>query len=172
MADSSSSAGARERYCVSLAEASIIVDEGHAAARRRKLPPLAITVLDLGGWLVAAKREDDASFFRGDISNAKAWGALAIGMPTRQLAERAAKAPQFTQAMAVLAEGRMVPVPGGVLIRDAAGRLLGSVGVSGAHPEDDEAVAVEGIVAAGLVADTHGTPRQDGPQGVPAPGIG
>ena len=164
MTGSSSPAVPAERYCITLAEASVIIDEGHAAAQRLGLPPLTITVLDLGGWLVAAKRQDNSSFFRGEISNAKAWGALAMGMPTRQLAERSAKAPQFTQSIAVLTGGRMIPVPGGVLIRDADGRLLGAVGVSGAHPDDDETVAKAGIAAAGLVADTTGTPRSDAPK--------
>ena len=159
-----SAAATAERYCITLAEASVIIDEAHATARRLGLPPLTITVLDLGGWLVAAKREDNSSFFRGEVSNAKAWGALAMGMPTRQLAERAAKSPQFTQSIAVLTEGRMIPVPGGVLIRDANGKLLGAVGVSGAHPDDDETVAKAGIAAAGLVADTTGTPKSDAPQ--------
>lgn len=158
------------RHNISCAEASIIVDVAHAAARRRELNGIAVTVLDTGGWLVAAKREDHASFFRGEISSAKAWGAMALGMPTRQLAERAAKAPQFTQSITVLTEGRMIPVPGGVLVRDKQGNLLGAVGVAGAHPDDDEACAREGIKAAGLVADTEGTPRGDGPKGEPAPG--
>lgn len=147
------------QYCISLAQASIIVDETLAAARRRGLPPMTATVLDLGGRLVAAKREDNSSFFRAEISSAKAWGALAIGMPTRQLVDRAANAPAFTQSLTVLTEGRFVPVPGGVLIRDADGRLLGGVGVSGAHPDLDEDCAKEGILAAGLVADTEGAHR-------------
>ena len=159
MTDANSTAAADARYCIRLAEASIIVDETLAAARRRNMPPMTATVLDLGGRLVAAKREDNSSFFRAEISSAKAWGALAMGMPTRLLADRAANAPAFTQSLTVLTEGRFVPVPGGVLIRDAAGRLLGAVGVSGAHPDLDEECAKEGILAAGLVADTEGTPR-------------
>jgi uncharacterized protein GlcG (DUF336 family) len=46
-----------------------------------------------------------------------------------------------------------VPVPGGVLIKDAAGRVLGSIGVSGDTSDNDEAAALAGIAAAGLVGD-------------------
>jgi uncharacterized protein GlcG (DUF336 family) len=149
-----------DRAWITLAQASIIVDQTLQAARERDLPPLTVTVLDPGGRLVAAKREDNSSFFRAEISSAKAWGALAMGMPTRLLADRAAKAPDFTQSLTVLTQGRFVPVPGGVLIRDGEGRLLGGVGVSGAHPDDDEACATAGVRAAGLVADTEGPPRK------------
>ena len=149
-----------DRAWITLAQASIIVDQTLQAARERDLPPLTVTVLDPGGRLVAAKREDNSSFFRAEISSAKAWGALAMGMPTRLLADRAAKAPDFTQSLTVLTQGRFVPVPGGVLIRDGEGRLLGGVGVSGAHPDDDEACATAGVLAAGLVADTEGPPRK------------
>lgn len=145
---------------ITLEQASTIVDQALQAARTRELPPMTVTVLDPGGRLVAAKREDGSSFFRAEISSAKAWGALAMGMPTRLLADRAAKAPDFTQSLTVLTQGRFIPVPGGVLIRDAQGRLLGGVGVSGAHPDDDEACAAAGIAVAGLVADVEGPPRK------------
>jgi uncharacterized protein GlcG (DUF336 family) len=49
-----------------------------------------------------------------------------------------------------------VPVPGGVLIRDKAGALMGAVGVSGDTSDNDEAAAVAGIEAAGFVAETGG----------------
>lgn len=149
-----------DRAWIALAQASIIVDQTLQAARDRELPPMTVTVLDPGGRLVAAKREDNSSFFRGEISSAKAWGALAMGMPTRLLADRAAKTPDFTQSLTALTQGRFIPVPGGVLIRDAQGRLLGAVGVSGAHPDDDETCATVGVAAAGLVADIEGPPRK------------
>lgn len=158
-ADTSPTAAA-PRGWISLAQASVIVDATLAAARDKGLPPMTATVLDPAGRLVAAKREDNSSFFRAEISSAKAWGALAMGMPTRLLADRAAKAPDFTQSLTALTQGRFIPVPGGVLIRDASGGLLGAVGVSGAHPDDDEACATVGIAAARLVADTEGAPRR------------
>jgi uncharacterized protein GlcG (DUF336 family) len=81
-----------------------------------------------------------------------------MGFGGRELQRRAAKAPAFFGALSDMSGGRMVPVPGGVLIRDAGGALLGSVGISGDVSEKDEDCAVHGIKAAGLVADTGDTP--------------
>jgi uncharacterized protein GlcG (DUF336 family) len=139
---------------LTLAQASIIVDQALARGRELKLHPLTVIVLDAGGHLKAAKREDDSSLLRQEIATGKAWGVLGMGFGGRELQRRAAKAPAFFGALSDMSGGRMVPVPGGVLIRDAAGALLGSVGISGDVSEKDEDCAVHGIKAAGLVPDT------------------
>jgi uncharacterized protein GlcG (DUF336 family) len=110
-------------------------------------------VLDSGGHLVAFKREDKSGLLRFDIAFGKAWGALGMGFGSRTLAARAGKTPMFITALAAVSAGRMVPVPGGVLIRNAAGDLLGAVGISGDTSERDEMCALAGIEAAGLRAD-------------------
>jgi uncharacterized protein GlcG (DUF336 family) len=89
---------------------------------------------------------------RVDIATGKAWGALGMGFGSRELAERAAKQPMFITALAAASQGRMVPAPGGVIIRDAAGDIIGAVGISGDVSDKDEACAVAGIEAAGLTA--------------------
>jgi uncharacterized protein GlcG (DUF336 family) len=61
--------------------------------------------------------------------------------------------PSFFAALASLAEGRVLPVPGGVLVRSAQGTLLGAVGASGDVADNDEACAVAGIKAVGLTPD-------------------
>jgi uncharacterized protein GlcG (DUF336 family) len=103
---------------------------------------------------VALKREDNSSLLRPQIACGKAWGVLGMGFGGRELARRAAAAPAFVAALTAASEGRIVPVPGGVLIRDHAGTIIGGVGISGDLSEQDEACAVAGIKAAGLVADT------------------
>lgn len=137
---------------VSLVTASLIVDTALAHAREAGMPPMTVSVLDCAGRLVATKREDGSSLMRPEIAHAKAWGALAMGMGSRGLAERAAAFPAFIASMTTLAEGNLVPVPGGVLIRDGDGALLGAVGVSGANPDQDEACALSAIAAVGLVS--------------------
>jgi uncharacterized protein GlcG (DUF336 family) len=139
---------------LTLAAASIIVDKALAEGRARGYQPLTIAVLDAGGHLVALKREDKSSLLRPQIATAKAWGALGMGFGGRELERRAQKAPAFFNVLAELADGRMVPVPGGVLIRNAGGEIVGSVGVSGDASANDELCAVAGIKAAGLVPDT------------------
>jgi len=139
---------------LTLAQASEIVDSALAAGRRYGFKPLTVAVLDAGGHLVALKREDSSSLLRPEIAIGKAWGTLGMGFGGRELERRAKAVPTFFSALAELAAGRMVPVPGGVLIRDAAGGIVGAVGISGDISVNDEMCAVAGIKAAGLVPDT------------------
>jgi len=139
---------------VTLAQATAIVDAALAEGRKQNFKPLTVAVLDAGGHLVALKREDNSSLLRPQIATAKAWGCLGMGFGGRELGRRAEKAPAFFSVLSELAEGRMVPNPGGVLIRDRSGAILGSVGISGDVSVSDEICAVAGIKAAGLVPDT------------------
>jgi uncharacterized protein GlcG (DUF336 family) len=141
---------------LSLKAASLIVDAALERGRALGLAPLTVVVLDAGGHLKAAKREDGSSLLRPEIAMGKAWGVLGMGFGGRELARRAARAPQFFTALTELAGGRMVAVAGGVLIRGEAGEIVGAVGISGDLSEKDEDCAVSGIAAAGLVADTGG----------------
>lgn len=136
-----------------LNQARQIVDFGLAHGRSQHHPPMTIAVLDSGGRLTAFAREDDSSLLREEIARAKALGALNMGVGSRALAAKAAEHPAFMAAVTTLAGGALVPVAGGVLIRDAGGITIGAVGVSGHHPDADEACAVAGIEAAGLTAD-------------------
>ena len=137
---------------VTLAQASTIVDVALQKARETNCAPLTVAVLDGGGHLVAFKREDKSGILRYDIAYGKAWGALGMGFGSRELAERATKMPVFITALTTISGGRLVPVPGGVLIKDAGGDTLGAVGISGDVSDKDEACAVAGIEAAGLKA--------------------
>ena len=139
---------------LTLAAASIIVDTALAEGRARGYQPLTVAVLDAGGHLVALKREDKSSLLRPQIATAKAWGVLGMGFGGRELERRAQRVPIFFNVLSDLADGRMVPVPGGVLIRDASGEIIGSVGISGDASGNDELCAIAGIKAAGLVPDT------------------
>ena len=138
---------------VTLAQASIIVDTALKKGRETKSAPLTVAVLDPGGHLVAFKREDKSGILRFDIAYGKAWGALGMGFGSRALFGRAAQNPGFFTALAAASGGRMVPNPGGVLIRNAEGDVIGAVGISGDTSDRDEMCAVAGIEAAGLKAD-------------------
>jgi uncharacterized protein GlcG (DUF336 family) len=91
---------------------------------------------------------------RPQIAQGKAWGTLGMGFGGREFARRAAAAPAFIAALTDASEGRVIPVPGGVLIRGGDGGIIGAVGISGDVSEQDEACAVYGIKAAGLSPDT------------------
>src|SRR2546422_7662155 len=114
---------------LTLAQASTIVDVALKTARDAKFASLTVAVLDSGGHLVAFKREDKSGILRFDIAFGKAWGALGMGFGSRQLSARAAKQPAFFGALAVASGGRMITNPGGVLIRDGGGNIIGAVGI-------------------------------------------
>jgi len=140
---------------LTLDQASTIVDQALAKGRDLGLQPLTVVVLDAGGQLKAMKREDRSSLLRPEIAMGKAWGTLGMGFGGREFARRlAAGGAAFIQALTVASGGRIVPAPGGVLIRDPAGEIIGAVGISGDTSEKDEACAVDGIRATGLTPDT------------------
>jgi len=138
---------------LTLQAASLIIDAALAEARSRDYAPLCVAVLDAGAHLVALQRQDGASLMRPQIAIAKATGALGMGYGSRELARRANAAPVFYNALFTVSGGAMAPSPGGVLIRDAGGTVIGAVGISGDTGDADEACAVAGINKAGLTAD-------------------
>lgn len=139
---------------VTLEAARTIVAAAFDKSRELGLKPLTVAVLDSAGALKVLERTDGASLMRPEIAIGKAHGAIALGMGSRAIFQRAQEQPYFIQAMNTLAKGSLVPVPGGVLIRDSGGALMGAVGITGDTSDNDEACAVAGIEAAGLTAET------------------
>lgn len=139
---------------IPLDTANLIADKALQKGREMKFAPLTVVVLDAGGQIKVLKREDDSSLLRPEIAMGKAWGALGMGFGSRELARRAEHMPIFFTALNAMSAGRVVPVPGGVLIRNPDGQVIGSVGISGDNSDNDEICAVHGIQAAGLSADT------------------
>lgn len=120
--------------------------------KTKALMPLTVAVLDKGGHLLALVREDGSSNMRPEIAQGKARGALAMGLGSRALFNRAKEQPYFIQAMNNLAGGSLVPVPGGVLIRSGE-EIIGAVGITGDSSDNDEACAIAAIENAGFAAD-------------------
>jgi uncharacterized protein GlcG (DUF336 family) len=125
-----------------------------AEGKRRGFAPLCAVVLDAGGHALALLRDEAASISRPEIATAKAAGCLGMGFGGREIAKRAAAVPNFIAALNGIFPKGILPVPGGVLIRDTHGSLIGAVGVTGDTSDHDELCALAGIAAAGLVADT------------------
>ncbi|MCW5771051.1 MAG: heme-binding protein [Rhodospirillaceae bacterium] len=136
---------------VSLKQAQQIVEIALKTGHEKKMRPLTVAVLDARGCLVAYAMED-GGLLRENIAKGKAWGALGMGRSSRALEQFAKDRPHFITAAIEASGGRLVPVPGGVLVKDKAGALIGAVGVSGDTSDNDEIAAVAGIEAAGLVA--------------------
>jgi uncharacterized protein GlcG (DUF336 family) len=131
-----------------LARAEALADGTLRHARTVGAAPLAVVVLDAGGHPVVVKREDGAGILRVDIATAKAYGALGMGMSSRDIAARAERQPVFFGSLAAVTDGRLAPAAGGVLVHDAAGELLGAIGVSGDTSDVDEACALAALTAA------------------------
>jgi uncharacterized protein GlcG (DUF336 family) len=138
---------------LTLDQARGIIAAARTHGQEQGLKPLTVVVLDAGGHVLAVEREDGSSTKRFEVAYGKAHGAVSLGMGSRALMTRAEQQPYFVAAV-THAVGALVPVPGGVLVHDASGDLLGAVGVSGDTSDNDEAAAVAGIEAAGLTAQT------------------
>ena len=138
---------------LTLATAQIIVRDALAEARSRASKPLCVVVLDARSAVTATASEDGTSLRRFEIARGKASGALAFNVGSRKLGDMAVERPHFVAAVTHLIEGGLVPVAGGVLIRDKDGVVLGAVGISGDNSDNDESAAAAGIAAAGFVPD-------------------
>jgi uncharacterized protein GlcG (DUF336 family) len=138
---------------LTLDQSRAIVDLALAFARDKSLNPLAVIVLDARGALRAAAAEDGTSLGRWKVAFDKANGALALGMGSRKLSAAAIERPHFFAGLTTILEDGIVPVAGGVLIRNAKGDLIGVAGASGDTSDNDEAALVHAIKTAGLVAD-------------------
>jgi uncharacterized protein GlcG (DUF336 family) len=136
---------------LTLAQANKIIEAALANARQLKIKPLAVAVLDDGGHIKSVQREDDATMFRVDVAIGKAWASVSMGAASRVLLGRAKENPQFFGALSATANGKFLPQTGAVLIKDKDGNVLGAAGASGGTGDEDEAVCIAGIAAAGLV---------------------
>ena len=133
--------------------ASAIMDSALAYGRAENLLPLTVVILDAGGKMMASKSEDGSGIMRFDIARGKAWGALGMGISSRLIRDRLSARPTFVTSLAAVADGRFVPVPGGVLIEDADGFTIGAIGISGDTSEKDEYCAIRAVQDAGLQAE-------------------
>ena len=138
---------------ISLEQAQAIIAAALAHRKDRGYKPMAVIVLDSGGHPVAFEREDGASNMRYQIAFGKAHGALAFGIGSRALGQRAAAQPTFIAAATAAIGGALIPVPGGILIRDDAGAIVGGVGVTGDNSDNDEEAGIAGIESVGLTPD-------------------
>jgi uncharacterized protein GlcG (DUF336 family) len=137
---------------LTLEQANQIISGALGHSKKAGYKPMGIVVLDDGGNIKAFAREDGASMFRFDVAQGKAWGAIGMGASSRVLGERARDNPNFFVSLASASGGKFLPQTGAVLIKNAAGELLGAAGASGGTGDEDEAICMAGVLAAGLVS--------------------
>jgi uncharacterized protein GlcG (DUF336 family) len=137
---------------ISLDQANIIISAAFDKARELSLKPLSVVVMDAGGHLLAFQRQDGASTLRVQIACGKAGGALALGLSSRKIGDMAAERPSFIASLGPIAPHGVIPAAGGVVVVDLEGLPIGAVGITGDTSDHDEACALAGIAAAGLIA--------------------
>ncbi len=139
---------------ISLRKARTIIRKALEEGRRLELKPLSIVVLDAGGHVIAFEREDGAAPGRFGIAQGKAYGSVMLGMAGTAQMQRAEAQAYFMAAVNGVYGGQVVPVPGGVLLRDKKGAVIGAVGVTGDTSDNDVLAAMAGIEAANLVGES------------------
>ena len=138
---------------LTLNNANTISTAALAEARKMNLKPISVVVLDHRAATISIQSEDGVCIMRSDVAKAKANAAIQLGMGTRALMMRAEQQAYFVDAVNGLGKGNIIPVPGGVLVKDSDGNTIGAVGISGDTSDNDESAAIAGINAAGLTAD-------------------
>lgn len=138
---------------LTLEQANSIIEKAFAKAAEMKVKPLGVVVLDDGGNVVSAQRQDGASMFRLDVARGKAWASVAMGASSRELFTRAKDNPNFFVTLAATADGKFLPQTGAVLIKNAQGEVLGAAGASGGTGEEDEECCAFGVEMTGLRTD-------------------
>lgn len=138
---------------ISMNKARTIIRKTLAKGREMELKPLAVVVLDAGGHVKSFEREDGAAPGRFAIAHGKAYGAVMLGMTGTAQMARAEQQPYFMAALNGVYGGQVIPVPGGILVRDTRGNIIGSVGVTGDLSDNDAIAGLAGIQAAGLTGE-------------------
>ena len=138
---------------LTLSKANSIIKAALAKGTEAGMKPLSVAVLDAGGHLKAFQKQDGSSMLRFEIAFGKAFGALAIGAGSRTVEKFAKDRPHFMEGLVAASGGHVIPVAGGVLVKNGKGEILGALGISGDTSDNDEAAAIAGIESAGLVAD-------------------
>ena len=138
---------------ISLLQARTIIAKSLEKGRELELNPLSVVVLDAGGHVQAFEREDGAAPGRFSIAHGKAYGAVMLGMAGTAQMARAEAQGYFMAAVNGVFGGQVIPVPGGVLVRDDNGVVIGAVGVTGDSSDNDAIAALFAIEAAGLTGE-------------------
>ena len=138
---------------ISLRKARTIIRKSLEKGREMELKPLSVVVLDAGGHVIAFEKEDGSAPGRFAIAHGKAYGAVMLGMSGSAQMARAEQQAYFMAAVNGVYGGQVVPVPGGILVRDKKGSVIGAVGVTGDTSDNDAEAGLAGIASAGLTGE-------------------
>lgn len=138
---------------IPLAKAEQMIDAVFAKAEADGNKPMAAAVTDIGGSVIAFKKQDDSSMLRFEMAHGKCYASLALGRSSSLVRYRAEERPLFMDYLFRASDNKIFAEDGGMLVRDTNGDLLGAIGVTGERPERDEELAAHGIHEAGYLTD-------------------
>jgi uncharacterized protein GlcG (DUF336 family) len=138
---------------LTLAQANRIIEAILTRAAELGCRPLSVIVVEPGCKVKAFQKEDGSSMVRFEMALGKAYAALALGRSSRLVRIRNEEKPAFMRYLIAASGDQLFPEGGGMQIRDAAGEVIGAIGVTGDTEDRDEELAVHGIHAAGLKTD-------------------
>lgn len=138
---------------LTLEKANEIISRVFKEAIARNSKPLTVAVLDKGGAIISLQRQNGTSLLRPEIATGKAWGALALGISSRKIADDAQLRPSFIASATNLANGKLIPAPGGILIRNNQNHIIGAIGITGDTSDTDEALAIHAVLESDLQTD-------------------
>jgi uncharacterized protein GlcG (DUF336 family) len=138
---------------ITLAQANRILDAIIKRGAELNCRPISAVVVEPGCVVKAFQKEDGASMIRFEMAYGKAYAALAMGRSSKLVKVRADEKPIFMRYLLSASGDQIFPEGGGLQIRDAAGEVIGAVGVTGDTEDRDEELAAHGIRAIGLKTD-------------------
>jgi len=100
--------------------------------------PICVAVCDKYGFLLAFARMDGTPVRSIEISQGKAYTAARMGVNTDAFLERLYRE---NIPASYFCDARLTGMPGGCILKDAAGNIIGAAGISGLAPQEDQAIA-------------------------------
>lgn len=100
--------------------------------------PICVSVCDTDGFLIAFGRVEGGHVRSIEVAQAKAYTAARMGVDTDIFLERLQRE---NLSISYWCDPRMTAIPGGVVLKDATGAVIGGVGIAGLKSEEDLAIA-------------------------------
>ena len=100
--------------------------------------PICVAVCDAAGFLLAFQRVEGGLVRSIAISQAKAYTAVRMGVDTDAFLERLQRE---NLSISYFCDSGMTALPGGIVLKNAAGEVIGGLGISGLKAEEDAVVA-------------------------------
>jgi uncharacterized protein GlcG (DUF336 family) len=100
--------------------------------------PICVAVCDKYGFLIAFGRMVGAPVRSIELSQGKAYTAARMGVDTDAFLERLHRE---NVPASYFCDQRLTGLPGGTVLKDAVGNMVGGAGISGLKPQEDLAIA-------------------------------